>query len=148
MYKKSTLFMALMCSLALVSPNVSYANTEANLKTLLGKLISLEHALAKRPANDESNLLAPGSSYKIEPGDTLATIAKRAYGDTGVRLNLIKNMIVDNNSHAFFRDNPNFIYAGKTIAIPSVDDLRELIFKDTQTQVFTSQSKAHWIRFP
>ncbi len=148
MYKKSTLFMAAMCSLALALSSVTLASTEDNLKILLGKLVSLEQALAKRSTDEDSNLLVPGSSYKIQQGDTLAAIASRAYGDTDVRLNLIKSLIVDNNSHAFFRDNPNFIYAGKIIAIPSVDDLRELIFKDTKTKVFTSQSKAHWIRFP
>lgn len=124
------------------------ANTQANLKTLLGQLMDLEHYLAKRAADPEHNMLAPGSDYRIVSGDTLASIAQRAYGDTDVRLDLIKNMIVENNPHAFFRDNQNFIYADKVIAIPGVEDLRKHIFKDSNKRIFNSQNKAHWIRYP
>ncbi len=149
MYKKSTLLIAMACSLLLVLPNASTANTKDNLKVLLGKLIDLEHALARRPvAEDEDNVLAPGSSYTIQSGDTLALIANTAYGETDVRLELIRDMIVNNNPHAFFRDNPNFIYAGKVISIPSVDDLRKFIFNDSKARIFNSQSKANWIRYP
>ena len=149
MYKKSNLLIAIACSLLLAIPNVATANTQSNLKALLGKLMNLEHALAKRPKiQNKDNVLAPGSSYTIQSGDTLALIAGGAYGDTDVRLDLISEMIVDNNPHAFFRDNPNFIYAEKVISIPSVDDLRNFIFKDSKARVFNSQSKAHWIRFP
>ena len=149
MYKKSPFIIAMLCSLLLALPNAATANTKSNLKILLGKLIDLEHALARRPVNeDEDNILAPGSSYTIQSGDTLALIADGAYGHTDVRLDLIRDMIVDNNPHAFFRDNPNFIYAGKVISIPSVDDLRKFIFKDSKARVFNSQSKANWIRYP
>jgi len=149
MYKKSNLLIVIACSLLLTLPNVATANTQSNLKALLGKLMNLEHALAKRPKiEDEDNILAPGSSYTIQSGDTLALIADGAYGDTDVRLGLIREMIVDNNPHAFFRDNPNFIYAEKVISIPSVDDLRKYIFNDSKARVFNSQNKAHWIRFP
>jgi len=149
MYKISNLLIAIACSLLLAIPNVASANTQGNLKALLGKLMDLEHTLAKRPkVEDEDNILAPGSRYTIQSGDSLALIADTAYGDTDVRLDLIREMIVDANPHAFFRDNPNFIYAEKVISIPSVDDLRNFIFKDTKARVFKSQSKAHWIRFP
>lgn len=132
----------------LIASLPAVANTKANLKMLLGQLMDLEHYLAKRAADPDSNVLAPGSDYRIVSGDTLASIAQRAYGDTDVRLDLIKSMIVENNPHAFFRDNQNFIYADKVISIPSVEDLRKHLFKDSSKRIFNSQSKAHWIRFP
>lgn len=145
MLKKIKIALIIGCFMASLP---AAANTKANLKTLLGQLIDLEHYLAKRAAKPESNLLAPGSEYRIVAGDTLGSIAQRAYGDTDVRLELIKSMIVENNPHAFFRDNQNFIYADKVISIPSVEDLRKHLFKDSSKRIFNGQSKAHWIRFP
>jgi hypothetical protein len=145
MLKKIKIALLIGCFMASMP---AVANTKANLKMLLGQLMDLEHYLAKRAADPESNLLAPGSDYRIVSGDTLASIAQRAYGDTDVRLDLIKSMIVENNPHAFFRDNQNFIYADKVISIPSVEDLRKHLFKDSSKRIFNSQSKAHWIRFP
>lgn len=139
---------AVLLIACLVGSMPALANTKANLKTLLGQLMDLEHYLAKRAQDPENNRLAPGSDYRIMSGDTLASIAQQAYGDTDVRLDLIKSMIVENNPHAFFRDNQNFIYADKVITIPGVEDLRKHIFKDSNKRIFNSQSKAHWIRYP
>lgn len=128
----------------------SYADTEQtqnHLKALLGELMQLEQRLDARPTNIPS--IAPGSKYKIKPGDSLDKISKLAYGDTNIRLSLVKQIIVDTNPNAFFRNNANFIYAGKVITIPSVDDFRDMLFSGNGEDLFkTGSDKSQWIRFP
>ena len=91
----------------------------------------------------------PGSKYRIKTGDSLDKIAERAYGETNLRLDLVKQLIVSNNPKAFFRNNANFIYADKIIAIPGVDDFRQMLFtSDADSSVIAPSDNNQWIRFP
>ena len=127
-----------------------YANeqqTQDHLKALLGELLQLEQQVDNRQPDDNS--IAPGSKYRIKPGDSLGNIAKRAYGDTNIKLSLVMQLIVSNNPTAFFRNNENFIYADKMISIPSVDDFRTMLFSvNTDTLLNENTDKVQWIRFP
>lgn len=121
--------------------------TQNHLKTLIGELLHLEQQLDARTADD--NTITPGANYKIKPGDSLGDIAHRAYGDTDLKLSLVMQLIVDNNPTAFFRNNANFIYAGKVIRIPSVEDFRNMLFTGKSDSLLKhSSDKSQWIRFP
>ena len=127
-----------------------YANeqqTQDHLKALLGELLQLEQQVDNRQPADNS--ISPGSKYRIKSGDSLGNIAKRAYGDTNIKLSLVMQLIVSNNPTAFFRNNENFIYADKMISIPSVDDFRTMLFSvNTDTLLNENTDKVQWIRFP
>lgn len=127
-----------------------YANQEQvqqHLKALLGDLQHLEKQVNGRKS--AINGIAPGSKYRIKTGDSLDKIAARAYGETNLRLDLVKQLIVSNNPKAFFRNNANFIYADKIIAIPSVDDFRQMLFtSDTDSSLNAPSDNNQWIRFP
>ena len=121
--------------------------TQSHLKTLLGELLHLEQQLDARTAGDDS--IEPGANYTIKPGDSLGDIANRAYGDTDLKPSLVMQMIVDHNPTAFFRNNANFIYAGKVIRIPSVEDFRNMLFNGKSDSLLKQNSdKSQWIRFP
>jgi len=143
---------SLICSLLADSLLASYSSanepqTQDHLKALLGELMQLEQQLDHRQPTDNS--IAPGSKYRIKLGDSLGTIARRAYGDTNMKLSLVMQLIVSNNPTAFFRNNQNFIYADKVISIPSVDDFRTMLFSvNTDTLLNDTNDKTHWIRFP
>jgi|TARA_B110001469_G_scaffold117483_1_gene123515 hypothetical protein len=145
---KNSLICTLLAASLLGSP--TYANeqqTQDHLKTLLGELMQLEQQLDQRLPADNS--IAPGSKYRIKLGDSLGNIAKRAYGDTNIKLSLVMQLIVSNNPTAFFRNNENFIYADKVISIPSVDDFRTMLFSvNTDTLLNDATDKTQWIRFP
>jgi len=145
---KNSLICTLLAASLLASP--IYANeqqTQSHLKTLLGELLQLEQQLDAR--QQDSLSIAPGSKYRIKPGDSLGDITKRAYGDTNIKLGLVMDLIISNNPHAFFRSNANFIYADKVISIPSVDDFRAMLFTgDTDSLLIDNADKSQWIRFP
>ena len=145
---KNSLICTLLAASLLASP--IYANeqqTQAHLKTLLGELLQLEQQLDAR--KQDSHSIAPGSKYRIKPGDSLGEITKRAYGETNIKLGLVMDLIISNNPHAFFRSNANFIYADKVVTIPSVDDFRTMLFNgDTDTLLTNDVDKSQWIRFP
>ena len=57
--------------------------------------------------------------------------------------------IVKTNGHAFKRNNPNWMYAGKVIKFPTVSDLKDLLFKNQRNQVNSGASSSdNWVQFP
>ncbi len=65
--------------------------------------------------------------HKVKPGDSLSGIIKRYYKNTGLNLRVIELTIVEINRKAFVRDNPNYLYSGKKIIIPSVNQIMNLV---------------------
>ena len=145
---KNSLICTILTTCLFASP--SYADqqqTQGHLKILLGELLHLEQQLDVRPQGE--NTINPGSKYHIKKGDSLGDIAKRAYGETNIKLGLVMELIVNNTPSAFFRNNGNFIYADKVISIPSVNDFRAMLFSgDTDHLLNNSADKSQWIRFP
>lgn len=145
---KNRLIYSLLAVSLLANP--VYANeqqTQDHLKVLLGELLHLEQQIDAR--TDVVNAIVPGSKYRIKPGDSLTDIAKRAYGDTNIKLSLVMQLIISNNPTAFFRNNANYIYADKVIAIPSVDDFRTMLFSGNTDSLLNDEAdKSQWIRFP
>ena len=130
--------------------NPVYANEQQpqdHLKVLLGELLHLEQQIDAR--EEVVDNIAPGSNYRIKPGDSLTNIAKRAFGETNIKLSLVMQLIISNNPTAFFRNNANYIYADKVIAIPSVDDFRAMLFSGNTDSLFNGEAdKSQWIHFP
>ncbi len=145
---KNSLICTILAACLFASP--SYADqqqTQANLKILLGELLHLEQQLDALPQS--KNTITPGSKYRIKKGDSLGDIAKRAYGETNIKLGLVMELIISNNPSAFFRNNGNFIYADKVISIPSVNDFRAMLFSgDTVSLLNKNEDNGQWIRFP
>jgi Tfp pilus assembly protein FimV len=112
----------------------------------MGELLHLEQQIDTR--QDVVNAIAPGSEYRIKPGDSLTDIAKRAYGETNIKLSLVMQLIISNNPKAFFRNNANYLYADKVIAIPSIEDFRAMLFSGDTDTLLNDDDKTHWIRFP
>ena len=65
-------------------------------------------------------------SHKVVPDETLGHIMQAYYGGSGLNMAFVEMAIVQFNKHAFVRDNPNFLYADKTIHLPSVNQIQAL----------------------
>ena len=65
-------------------------------------------------------------SHKVMPDETLGHIMKDYYGGSGLNMTFVELAIVQFNKHAFVRGNPNFLYADKTLHLPSVNQIQEL----------------------
>lgn len=65
-------------------------------------------------------------SHKVMPDETLGHIMHAYYGGSGLNMTFVELAIVQFNKHAFVRGNPNFLYADKTLHLPSVNQIKAL----------------------
>ena len=74
-------------------------------------------------------------SHKVMPDETLGHIMQAYYGGSGLNMTFVEMAIVQFNKHAFVRGNPNFLYADKTLHLPSVNQIQALALgKKEKTQ--------------
>ena len=59
--------------------------------------------------------------------ETLGHIMNDYYGGSGMNMKFVEMAIVQVNRHAFVRGNPNFLYAKKTIRLPSLNQIKALV---------------------
>ncbi|GIS23848.1 MAG: hypothetical protein CM15mP124_3280 [Alphaproteobacteria bacterium] len=45
-------------------------------------------------------------------------------------MNVVKSAVVLKNKHAFVRNNANFMFANKKLYLPSVNEIKNLIYKN------------------
>lgn len=67
------------------------------------------------------------TKHKVQDAETLSHIITNYYGESGLDLSVVKMAIVKMNKHAFVRGNENFLYAEKTLHLPSVNEIRDLV---------------------
>ena len=65
-------------------------------------------------------------SHKVMPDETLGHIMQSYYGGSGLNMTFVELAIVQFNRQAFVRGNPNFLYAGKILHLPSVNQIQAL----------------------
>ena len=155
--KISTSFMSLIFSvLILAVPDISFGQvTYRATEDALKQLIKDIEKVRKAPVNAKSTQVGKGQNtsskdtYKIQKGDTLNQIIARNLSSSPISYDILKMSIVRANSHAFKRNNPNWMYAGKTIKFPTVLDLKNLLFRNQSNNVSPrSSSSDTWVQFP
>lgn len=67
--------------------------------------------------------------HKVKKNETLSEIILKNYGVKNFNLDILSLSIVHFNKHAFVRKNPNFLYANKTLYLPSVFEIKNLLLK-------------------
>jgi Tfp pilus assembly protein FimV len=65
-------------------------------------------------------------SHTVMADETLGHIMQAYYGGSGLNMTFVELAIVQFNRHAFVRANPNFLYADKTLHLPSVNQIQAL----------------------
>ena len=68
--------------------------------------------------------------HEVREAETLGHIMFEYYGGSGLNMEFVQIAILQFNHSAFVRGNPNFLYAGKTLHLPSVNQIRGLITKE------------------
>ncbi len=122
------------------------------LRYLLGDLDGL------KKGTDNSQRRGFGDRYLVKPGDTLDIIIKETMSHVPIRKGILRRAFVETNTHAFPSDSPHRLLAGMYIKIPSVEDIRDIIFpkglpEELQPKKLvnkkTKQSNTKdWVRFP
>ena len=68
--------------------------------------------------------------YRIKKNDSLSGILNKFYGVNNLNLNVVKSAVVLKNKHAFVRNNANFMFANKRLYLPSVNEIKDMIYKN------------------
>ena len=80
---------------------------------------------------NRDNLFIKNQNYsvsrKVKSGESLSGILKKYYGNSGLNMKIIEISIIEMNKHAFVRGNPHFLFAGKKIKIPSINEIMNLV---------------------
>ena len=81
--------------------------------------------------------------YKVKKNETLSGIILKNYGVKHFNKDVLSLSIVHFNKHAFVRKNPNFLFANKTLYLPSVLEIKNLIIKTKQNNTVNTNDEKH-----
>ena len=93
-------------------------------------LVILEYSDANNVEIENSNDENYSTYYNIKKNDTLSKIIEQYYGNKGLNFTFVQAAILYKNKNAFVRSNPNFMYAKKKLYLPSINEIKELVYKD------------------
>jgi len=86
-------------------------------------------------------------NHKVKSGESLSGILKKYYGNSGLNMKILEVSIIEINKHAFVRNNPHFLFAGKKIRIPSVNEIMSLVKNQQKNQIYRESSRSGHIYF-
>ena len=99
---------------------LSYGENRANYGSMSDKYSS--HPMRENPNESKK--------HKVMEAETLGHIMTEYYGGSGLNMKFVEIAILQFNRSAFVRGNPNCLFAGKTLHLPSVNQIRGLVTKE------------------
>ena len=111
---------------------------------------NLNDGLNKKNINKNNKFIKDHNysvNHKLKDGESLSTILEKYYGNTGLNMKIIEISIIEINKHAFVRENPHFLYAGKILKIPSVSEIMNLVRKTPDKNSNSKSSQRNHIYF-
>ena len=69
------------------------------------------------------------ANHEVLKNETLSDIMLNYYGSSAFNNRILSLAIVHFNKKAFVRNNPNFLFSGKKLYLPSVNEIKNLIIK-------------------
>ena len=122
---------------------MDYEAAEKALKTLFSDIASIE---ANTPISVKKS---KPTHYIIKYGDTLDQIIIDHVEDMPINKDTLKRCIVHANPNVFNRKNPNWMYSGRKLKLPTVEDLNKCIFTDSAIEEMQEKrNKRNYIRYP
>ena len=83
--------------------------------------------------NNSDNLFLRDLNYSskhiVLKNETLSDIMLNYYGSKSFNQSILSLAIVHFNKKAFVRNNPNFLFSGKQLYLPSINQIKNLIIK-------------------
>ena len=87
------------------------------------------------------------SKHKVKKNETLTDIILKHYGFKYFNKGIISFSIVHFNKHAFVRKNPNFLFANKTLYLPSIREIKDLVIKKQKKSYEHKEDRKNEIYF-
>ena len=88
--------------------------------------------------NNSDNLFLRDLNYSskhiVLKNETLSDIMLNYYGSKSFNQSILSLAIVHFNKKAFVRNNPNFLFSGKQLYLPSINEIKNLIIKKNKNQ--------------
>ncbi len=69
------------------------------------------------------------TNHVVLKNETLSDIMLNYYGSSAFNNRILSLAIVHFNKKAFVRNNPNYLYSGKKLYLPSINEIKNLIIK-------------------
>ena len=135
-----------------VKPEVeTYQQSE--LDRALQRLVDdLELAVLGLSGADSEQKTGPGGTHIVQPGEYLDLIIEKTLPNSPIKEGILRQAFVRLNPNAFGGNgNPNYLFAKQKLKIPSVDDLRSIIFKSREMEELKQESREPsrgWIQYP
>lgn len=73
--------------------------------------------------------------HEVMQDETLSHIIANYYGGSGLDKAFVQMAIVKKNKSAFVRANPNYLYAGKSLHLPSLNEIKAMLIKKTTSSI-------------
>ena len=70
------------------------------------------------------------ANHEVQKNETLSDIMLNYYGSSAFNNRILSLAIVHYNKKAFVRNNPNFLYSGKKLYLPSINEIKNLIIRE------------------
>ena len=80
--------------------------------------------------------------HVVLKNETLSDIMLNYYGSKSFNNNILSLAIVHFNKKAFVRNNPNYLYSGKRLYLPSINEIKDLIIKKNNNKDNTEKSNS------
>ena len=80
--------------------------------------------------------------HVVLKNETLSDIMLNYYGSKSFNNNILSLAIVHFNKKAFVRNNPNYLYSGKRLYLPSINEIKDLIIKKSNNKENTEKSNS------
>lgn len=87
------------------------------------------------------------TTHNVKEGESLSGILNKYYKNTGLNMRVLELAIIEVNKHAFVRNNPNFLFAGKKIKIPSINEIMNLVKQTPRNANNINNSRRNHIYF-
>ena len=82
------------------------------------------------------------TKHIVSKNETLSDIMLNYYGTSSFNNKILSLAIVSFNKNAFVRNNPNYLYSGKKLYLPSVNEIKNLIIKKSKNSSIDKKNKS------
>ena len=93
-------------------------------------LVILEYSNTSNVEEQNNNNEDYSTYYKVKKNDTLSKIIEKYYGNKGLNFTFVQAAILFKNKSAFVRSNPNYMYAKKNLYLPSINEIKDLVYRN------------------
>ena len=80
------------------------------------------------------------TKHKVAENETLGHILYAYYGDSGLNLRIVEMAIVEYNPKSFRNRNPNYLFANKTLYLPSLNQMKDLVIGRSKSKNMQNNS--------